>query len=945
MWKVSRKETACLVFFLIAAAMLLPQAASLRADSDTQDAPPPKPISPAERAAVPLALDYLARGPSAWMASLSRDSRFSRLRPADAEAEIETRAGPAAGARWEMRTVGPDTRDGVAFFAIEFPSGLETLLILDLVQEGTGWKIRDVRTLDEPVEGHAEMFPETKADVEKTPRRWGGGPAALLFGGIGLGVASLFLFRRSRKAALLLSTAGALALLGGIAAAVVRDRSRPAAAPAETVSRADLNAPLGSLRELRRALATADARAVRPLLERLRLSDATASGRVSRIWKAEWALREGDIAGAAKILNTFPPETRVPRVEILRGRLSFLQNRPRDLMKAYDAAIRLGPDQDGLLLEAAQLSALMGDETRSEEFILNAAHNGSRIADVSYAQSAYWIRQQQGLEAQKWFRRAWQLQPVERARLIPQAFFWDLLRRPELYQSLQLDSAREPTVRPPEFAALAIPLPSGAEASLCGAQLRFRLGEKELIVPGGASLAPAGTPLDDAGAWTRLEEREALADLPRLTSLAGSGSALLQPLLRRQVETAVVALARRHRWEDVVRLTEGTAELIDRAPSELILLRGEGLRHTNRAQQARALMERVGSSELFLRRSGPGTLFGLARLLASLDDYDDSIRIAERAASRLRVPVGKSLIRRIKMERKLAEANSTFATEHFLIRYPTGHPESGTRKLAAVLEGERERLRRWIPLQKSSGKTEVQLLWFEDFQAATEGLELAGLFDGRIQLPFAGGESLDFSHPAIVAIVTHELAHAMISELTLDSAPHWLQEGLAQHVEMQPEHFNPVPTFERRSRFLSLPVVDGVLAGLPAPDLAEASYEESLWMLHYLESSAGLKSIHTLLGAFRDGATTEEALRKVSYASVSDFDDRFRTWCRLPAAGSWKAQMSRYIGDKATGAVLPESIRNSAHRIRWNQSEEPFLTDPSSVSAPAAEPPSARRPN
>jgi hypothetical protein len=153
------------------------------------------------------------------------------------------------------------------------------------------------------------------------------------------------------------------------------------------------------------------------------------------------------------------------------------------------------------------------------------------------------------------------------------------------------------------------------------------------------------------------------------------------------------------------------------------------------------------------------------------------------------------------------------------------------------------------------------------------------------------------------------------------------------------EHFNPVPLYEKRSRFLSLPVVEGVLEGLPAPDLAAASYEESVWMLHYLEATSGVKAIHRLLEAFRAGASTEEALAKLSYGSLSDFDQRFRQWCRLPDSSSWKGPMLRYLGNRASDGELPASLRYSIHRIRWQQSEETFA--PNEVPQPPQ--PSSRR--
>ena len=596
------------------------------------------------------------------------------------------------------------------------------------------------------------------------------------------------------------------------------------------------------------------------------------------------------------------------------------------MARSYEAAFKVGPEYDALSLETADLLRLMADEKRSDQYILEAAHDGSRLAEISYLQAAYWVHQQKGVEAENWFRRGWQLRPVERTELFSLAGFWDLLRRPELWSYLQLDSSSEPVVRAADAGGSPLEVPAGIVGRLCGAYLRFRTGKSRLDVPGGAVLAPKDTPVDDAGGWSRAEEKEALDELPKLLELSKSGASLLQPLLGREIVAAARTLADRRRWEDLIHLTDRVSDVIDRVPSDLVVLRAEAFRRMNWHDDGRALLEKAAASDSFVRRASPGTLFALARALNSVGDYDRAIKFAESAAAKLRVPVGKSLLQRIKMEQRLAASYSTYDSEHFSIRYPKEHPESGSRKLAAVLEGERERLRRWIPISPSSkSKTEVQLLWFRDFvRTFSEGMDVVGIFDGKIRLPFAGGESIDFTDPEIVAIVTHELAHAMICEVTLDQAPNWMHEGLAQHVEMRKEHFNPVPVYEKQGRFLALPVVEGVLDGFPAEDLAEISYEQAVWSLHYLEKAGGPRAIPRLLAAFREGATTEEALKRLSYKSASDFDQRFREWSRQPAAAAWSVPILRYIGDQPRAARAPDAVDDQAYRMRlYNAGDNP----------------------
>jgi len=108
--------------FVVLAALV--SAASFAAETG------PRPISEAERAAAEIAAHYLAAGPSAIFDRLAAKSPLRTLSPEDAMKEIEVRAGPNTGAKWEMQTVVPSLRDRTAVFEIEYPSGVDEMLII-----------------------------------------------------------------------------------------------------------------------------------------------------------------------------------------------------------------------------------------------------------------------------------------------------------------------------------------------------------------------------------------------------------------------------------------------------------------------------------------------------------------------------------------------------------------------------------------------------------------------------------------------------------------------------------------------------------------------------------------------------------------------------------------------------------------------------------------------
>ncbi len=110
-------------------------------------------------------------------------------------------------------------------------------------------------------------------------------------------------------------------------------------------------------------------------------------------------------------------------------------------------------------------------------------------------------------------------------------------------------------------------------------------------------------------------------------------------------------------------------------------------------------------------------------------------------------------------------------------------------------------------------------------------MDVLGLFDGKIRVPL--GDVAKF-RPFVVTILTHELAHAMITEKTADQAPRWFQEGLAQHVEMVEEDVNPIAGYRDKENLASFPLIEPAISSY-SPALIAIGYDESRWALHYVE--------------------------------------------------------------------------------------------------------------
>ena len=874
----------------------------------------PRELSEAERAAVELAAGYLDRGPEAWWDRLAADAPLRRLGREAALEEIGVRAGPADGASWQLLTPGEKLGPRAAVFGVELPSGLDETLVLRLVDEG-GWKIADVRITAEPL---AAAPP--RPDVARTPARTGAAapvsaPApvdrtTLLRVALGLflltlagatGALAAAYLGKSRPAlgsgavTIVAATGLGICLWTASHAAVRTPAPRPAPAPPPAADPSGL-VRLAALGPLRRALADGGDRAEIEHQLAAPAADPALRG-IQELWRAQYLLLESDLKGAGAILDRFPPPApgsapalgRAPLADLLHARLAFRRLQRGPTQELYDAAVDDGLDVDAVRLESALAKSLTDQDDLSDVELSRLTEMGSRLGEPWYAAARRAALEDRIGEAEDLLLRAWSLEPIARADLFEDPVFAFLVTRPKLFPAFQFGQAEEPR---PAFTGARHPmaLPSRAVASTCGEALRVVLGGAELVVPEGAGLAPEGTAVVDAISWDHQAQEKALAALPSLTHGMSAG-ATLQPRNLRIAQVAGRALADQNRWPELVALTEPLAADIGRAPALLVRLRAHALRQLDRPEEARQLLIQLARSDFAGRRPTAGTLLDLSELFAAAGEYDTAIKLSEKADRQLPQPRGESRRKQLAMDRDLAASYGSYSSEHFEVRYPKATGEAYARAVTVVLEKERQRLEKWIP-GAGAKRVEVSLFPFRDFFANFGGdMGVVGVFDGKVRVPFAELKSL---HPELVAILSHELAHAMIAAATHDRAPHWFQEGMAQHVEMGRGRLNPLPDLARADRVLAFPTLDPILRGFSDPQLVDLAYGEAAWTINFVETRYGTAGLHRLLAAFAAGKTTDQAIQEVCRLSPAEFDRAFWQWGATQAPQAREVEVRRY---------------------------------------------------
>ncbi len=833
------------------------------------------PLSSEEQAAVGFALLYLRGGAAGWQKMLSADSPWHSLPLPDAMAEIAARVGPPDGTRWQLQRPGPSGEASQAVFSVEYPSGMTETLWLDIVSEAGAMKLRRVRVLSEP-------WPWPPRPSNKFEQIAGVWPivAALL--------GALLLAALGRRSAPGRRLGWATLALAGLGFACARGGEGPVGDQGPAVEEA---AQLRALVPLREALAEGAAGdALSPLLAGAPRDGA--AGDVVRLWRADRMLREYRLNEADSVLATFPSPGPYPLAALLRARLAVLRGKPGGSLEHYELVRALGADDDGMRLDAAIALSMAEEEQASDHAFSRLTTLGSRLAIPYYVAAENAMAEDRGEEAEKLFQIAWELQPLSRDTLFGSPLLATVCTRKAIYPLIDAGSAAEPRRGGQVPGPQPLPVPADAQASLVGGLLRIRLYGAELRVPGGQVLAPAGTVVEAADLFERSERDEQVAQLEVLAYQANAVGAFAQPVLRRRLELAAVGLAEQERWADVLTLTEKLPAFEGRLPPDLTRLRAAALARSSRAREAFELLVRLAQDDKLHGRRDTGTLYQLADALVREEKYDLALKVLHRANAISGLSGGAIRERQVRMEKKLADAHLVFTTPHFRIRYPRLTGEVYARQLAVVLEEERKRLSRWVPVAKPR-PVDVDLYPVHEFLSsyATE-MPVVGIFDGRVRVPFADLHSL---HPQLVSILTHELAHALIAQSTGDRAPHWVQEGLAQHVEMVQQVHNPFPDLEPAGLSLSLAVVEHALRGFSEQGFVETSYAEAAWAFHYLETKHGTAGIHRLLAAYARGADGDAALQAALGMDTAKLDSALRTWATTPGLPRlWPTKLRKY---------------------------------------------------
>jgi tetratricopeptide (TPR) repeat protein len=147
------------------------------------------------------------------------------------------------------------------------------------------------------------------------------------------------------------------------------------------------------------------------------------------------------------------------------------------------------------------------------------------------------------------------------------------------------------------------------------------------------------------------------------------------------------------------------------------------------------------------------------------------------------------------------------------------------------------------------------------FHEATQAeASVAGLFDGKIRVPIGGLEQL---RAEARRVLLHELTHAFVAGKSARTAPRWLHEGLAQHVEGTRTPSATAASLAREFRDLQ-----------DRGNWGEAfSYPSSLAFVEFLVEREGFHRLVEILEGMGEGLGEAAAVERATRYTLGELRD------------------------------------------------------------------------
>lgn len=383
-----------------------------------------------------------------------------------------------------------------------------------------------------------------------------------------------------------------------------------------------------------------------------------------------------------------------------------------------------------------------------------------------------------------------------------------------------------------------------------------------------------------------------------------------------------------------------------RGPELAALRDAQRLLHELRVEEAAAVLAP------FEKNSGPEFELVRGSLAFHQGDYEGAARRLRGALSAVRLPAAEAQELRSLVELATATAELTrgFVEQkspggHFLIRYRPGPDEVLFPYAADALEqayaalasdfsgiGDATAARPAAPVRveiygEIADLAKVSTLTLKEIE--TSGTIALCKWN---RLMIVSPRALLRGYPWLDTL-THEYTHLIVSRVSRNAAPIWIQEGLAKFEEkrwrgsgaggLSPSLEHMLAQAAQKKRLISFEQMSPSMAKLPSQEDTALAFAEVYTAIEYLHGRLGFAGLRTMLRELSQGATDQRAVATAYGASFAEFERGWKSYLR-----------GRRGRGKTSAAVFAGALRfrrgpaSAATKVQPEDDESGELADP-----------------
>ena len=228
-------------------------------------------------------------------------------------------------------------------------------------------------------------------------------------------------------------------------------------------------------------------------------------------------------------------------------------------------------------------------------------------------------------------------------------------------------------------------------------------------------------------------------------------------------------------------------------------------------------------------------------------------------------------------ELAVARGQRSFSSDNFALFAEPSVPDSVVRLAADELEAAHRSQAAFFG--SGLAKRQVVVLYGGRafFALASVPDWVSGVYDGKIRVALR--TNVGAEDPAVMSsVLAHELAHALMRQVSGDRAPGWLHEGLAQWLEGRRISRDEAREAVKTRGARSIEELESRFPGAMDRAQARALYAQSLSLVEYFVAVRGEGALACVVRRLREGDTVAEALRREAGLAPGELFSGWRAW-------------------------------------------------------------------